>query len=176
MHQASTLPSAEGSSLPDDARTPLPAASGSPPPPGSLSKVSSCRPYSPVFEQGNASGKTPMIDLSSSSNEKNFIVDTSRNAELAKKLFGNLNSDILGSPGDGKIIVLDDSDNETEAQEEKTAGIEATTAHASTDLALSAPTSTNDAPTGVKISNSDDQGPDPEADGGDNSGRSIGKP
>jgi hypothetical protein len=44
-----------------------------------------------VFEQGNASGKTPMIDPSS------FIVDTSHDAELARKLFGDLNHDILGS-------------------------------------------------------------------------------
>jgi hypothetical protein len=43
-----------------------------------------------VFEQGNASGKTPMIDPSS------FIVDTSHDAELARKLFGDLNRDILG--------------------------------------------------------------------------------
>jgi hypothetical protein len=76
-----------------------------------------------VFEQGNASGKTPTIDLSSSLDEENFIVDTSHDAELAKKLFGGLNHDILGPPGDGKIVVLDDSDEENEAQEEKTAGI-----------------------------------------------------
>jgi hypothetical protein len=76
-----------------------------------------------VFEQGNASGKTPTIDLSSSLDEENFIVDTSHDAELAKKLFGGLNHDILGPPGDGKIVVLDDSDEENEAQEEKTADI-----------------------------------------------------
>jgi hypothetical protein len=55
-----------------------------------------------------------MIDPSS------FIIDTSRDEELARKLFDDLNHDILGPPGDGKIIILDDSDGE--AQEEKTTG------------------------------------------------------
>jgi hypothetical protein len=37
-----------------------------------------------------------MIDLSSSSDEENVIVDTSCDAELAKNFFGDLNRDILG--------------------------------------------------------------------------------
>jgi hypothetical protein len=94
-----------------------------------------------VFKQGNASEKTPMIDLSSSSDEEKFIDDTFHDAELAKKLFGDLNHDILMPPGDGKIIVLDDSDDKTEKHEEKTADIEPTTAPASTDPASSAPIS-----------------------------------
>jgi hypothetical protein len=53
-----------------------------------------------------------MIDPSS------FIVDTSHDEELARKLFGDLNRDILGSPGDGNIIILNDSDDDDEAQEE----------------------------------------------------------
>jgi hypothetical protein len=113
-----------------------------------------------VFEQGNTSGKTPMIDPSS------FIVDTSHNEELGRKLFGNLNCDILGPPGDGKIIILNDADDDGEAQEEKTAGIRSTVAPASAD----------DAPEEEKLDNSDDQGPDQEADGGDDSGRSTGDP
>jgi hypothetical protein len=108
-------PSVEGSPLPDDSKTLPPMPSGSPPSPGSPSEVSSRRPCSPMFEQGNASGKTPMIDLSSSSDEENFIVDTSHDAELTKKLFGDLNRDILGPPTDGKIIILDDSDEENGA-------------------------------------------------------------
>jgi hypothetical protein len=163
-------PSAEGSPLPDGTKTPLPAPFESPPPPGSPSEVSSCRPCSPVFEQGNASRKTPMINHSS------FIVDTSHDVELARKLFGDLNCDIIRPPGDDKIIVLDDSDNDAEAQEEKTVGMESTIAPASTDLALSAPTSVDDAPAGSKIDNSDDQGPDQKADGGDGGRRSAGEP
>jgi hypothetical protein len=153
-------PSVEGNYLSDDAEIPPPAPSGSAPPPGSPSIVSSRRPCSLVFEQGNASGKTPMLDPSL------FIVDTSHDEELARKLFSDLNRDILGSPGDGKIIVLDDSDDDGEAQEEKTTGIEF----------MVAPTSANGAPTEANIGNSDDQGPDQEADGGDNSGRSTGDP
>jgi hypothetical protein len=163
-------PSTEGSPLPNDTITPPSAPSGSSPPPGSPLKVSSCRPFSPVFEQGNTSEKTLMIDPSS------FIIDTSCDVELTRKLFGDLNRDILRPPGDGKIIVLDDSDDNAEAQEEKTASIESTTALASADLALSAPTSADDAPTGAKISNSDDQGPDQEVDGGDDGGHSTSEP
>jgi hypothetical protein len=82
-----------------------------------------------------------MIDPSS------FIVVTSRDEEFTRKLFGDLNRDILGPPGDDKIIILDDSDDDGEAQEEKTAGIKSSTAPASVD----------DAPAGAKIGNSDDQ-------------------
>jgi hypothetical protein len=123
-----------------------------------------------VFEHGNVSGKTSMIDPSS------FIVDTSRDAELTRKLFDDLNRDILRPRGDGKIIVLDNSNDDGEAQEEKTAGIEFMTAPASANLALSAPTSADDAPAGVKIGNSDDQGPGQEADGGNGGRRSAGEP
>jgi hypothetical protein len=153
-------PSAEESPLPDDTETPPLVPSGSPPSPGSPSVVSSRCPYSLVFEQGNASGKTPILGPSS------FIVDTSRDEEIVRKLFGDLNRDILGLAGDGKIIVLDDSDDDDEAQEEKTVDIESTVAPASAD----------DAPTEARIDNSDDQRPGQEADGGDNNGRSTGDP
>jgi hypothetical protein len=113
-----------------------------------------------VFEQGNTYRKIPMLDPFS------FIVDTSRDEELVRKLFCDLNCDILGLPGDDKIIILDDSDDNDEAQEEKTADIEF----------MIAPASTDDAPAEARIGNSDDQGPDQEADGGDNSGRSVGDP
>jgi hypothetical protein len=153
-------PSAEGCPLPDDAETLPLAPSGSPPPPGSPSVVSSRRPCSLVFEQGNTSRMIPMLDPSS------FIVDISRDEELARKLFGDLNRDILGPPSDSKIIVLDDSDDDDEAQEEKTADIKSTVAPASAD----------DAPVEARIDNSDDQGPGQEADGGDNSGCSTSNP
>jgi hypothetical protein len=153
-------PSTGGSPLPDDAETPPPAPSGSPPLPGSPSIASLHHPCSLVFEQGNAFRKIPMLDPSS------FIVDTSRDEELARKLFGDLNCDILVPPGDGKIIILDDSDDDGDAQEEEIADIESTIAPASVD----------DAPAEVRISNSDDQWSNQEADGGDNSGRSTNDP
>jgi hypothetical protein len=153
-------PSAEGSPLPDDVETPPSAPSESPPPPGSPSVASSRRPCSPVFEQGNASGKIPMLDPSS------FIANTSRDEEIAKKLFDDLNCDILEPLGDDKIIILDDTDDDGEAQEETTAEIESTVAPASTD----------DAPAEARINNSDDQGPGQEADGRDPSGHSTSNP
>jgi hypothetical protein len=153
-------PSVGGSTLLDDVKTPPPVPSGSPPPLGSPWVVSSCRPCSLVFKQGNASRKTLMIDPSS------FIVDTSRDEELARKLFGDLNHDILRSPGVGKIIILDDSDDDGESQEEKTVSIEFT----------ATPTSADDAPAEAKIDNGDGQGPNQETDGGDNNGCSADDP
>jgi hypothetical protein len=153
-------PSAEGSPLLDDAKTPTPVSSRSPPPPGSPSDVSSRRRYSSVFEQGSASGVTPVSGPSS------LVVDTSRDEEFARKLFGDLNRDILGPSGDGKIIIIDDSNDDDEVQEEGTAGAEPTTV----------PAYAADAPVGTRVDNSDDQGSDQEADGGDNNRRSVGEP
>jgi hypothetical protein len=113
-----------------------------------------------VFEQDDASRKIPMLEPSS------FIVDTSHNEKIIRKLFGDLNHDILGPPGDGKIIILDDFDDDGEAQEETTVEIKSTVAPASAD----------DAPVEARIDNSDDQGTDQEADGGDNNGHSVGDP
>jgi hypothetical protein len=126
------FPSTEGSPLSDNAKTPPPVPSGSPPPLGSSSKVSSHRRCSPVFEQGSASGTTPVSSPSS------LVVDTSRDEEFARKL------------GDGKIIIIDDTDDDDDAQDEGTAGIEPTTV----------PTSSADAPAKARVANSDDQGSD----------------
>jgi hypothetical protein len=46
---------------------------------------------------------------------KKFIDDTSHDTEFTKKLFGDLNCDILRLLSDGKVIILDDSDEEKEA-------------------------------------------------------------
>jgi hypothetical protein len=100
------------------------------------------------------------------SGSSSLVVDTSHDEEFARKLFSNLNCDILRPPGDGKIITIDDSDNDDEAQEEAMAGVEPT----------AVPASAVDAPAGTRVDNSDDQGFDQEADGGDNSRRSAGEP
>jgi hypothetical protein len=50
-----------------------------------------------------------VVDLSSSLGEEGLIADTSWDTEFTRLLFGNLNHDILGSPGDGKVIILSDS-------------------------------------------------------------------
>jgi hypothetical protein len=92
-----------------------------------------------------------MIDLSLSSDEENFIADTSYDTEFARKLFGDLNCDILGPPGDGKVIILDDSDEEKEASDEKTVGTKLTATSAAVNSMPTASTAADDAPKGVKM-------------------------
>jgi hypothetical protein len=53
-----------------------------------------------------------MVGLASPSGKEVFFANTSQDEELARKLFDDLNRNILGPPGDGKIIVLSDSDDE----------------------------------------------------------------
>jgi hypothetical protein len=55
-----------------------------------------------------------VIYLSSSSDEEDSFTDTSREFEFTQRLYGELNHDLLGPPGDGKIIILNDSDKEKE--------------------------------------------------------------
>jgi hypothetical protein len=99
------------------------------------------------------------------SGPSSLVVGTSRDEEFVRKLFGDRNRNILGPPSDSKIIIIDDSDDD-EAQEEGTAGVDPTTV----------PASAADAPTGTRVDNSDNSGSDQEADGGDNSRRSVGDP
>jgi hypothetical protein len=141
-------PSMEGSLAPSDAKTPPSAPSRSPSPPGSLLEVSSRRLRSPVFQQGGPSGKAPVIDLSSSSDEEDFFADTSRNFEFAQRLYGELNHDFLGLPGDDKIIILSDSNEEKEeVREEKSTSAEDVAASTAVNLASTASTDDAGAPT-----------------------------
>jgi hypothetical protein len=117
-------PSIEGSSSPSKASTPPPSLSGSPPPIQSPPETSSRRLCLPPCEQGGLSEPVPMVDLASSSGEEDFFADTSRDEELARKLFGDLNRDILGPPGNDKIIILSDSDDEDEVHEDATVNAE----------------------------------------------------
>jgi hypothetical protein len=153
-------PSTEGSHLPDDAKTLISVPSGSLPPPGSPSDVSSRRRCSSVFEQGGASGATSVSGPSS------LVVDTSHDEEFVRKLFGDLNCNILGLPDDGKIIIIDDSDDDAKAQEEGTTDIDP----------MTVPASAADAPTGTSVTNSDAQKSKQEVDGGSDSKRSAGVP
>jgi hypothetical protein len=96
------------------------------------------------------------VDLASSLGKEDFFIDTSRDEELSRKLFGDLNCDILGPPGDGKIIVLSDSDDEDEAHEDATVNAEAAPPSAvnSVDTPTSAP-DVDETPDGVQDDNSD---------------------
>jgi hypothetical protein len=118
-------PSDKGSSSPSKASTPPPSRSGSHSPTHSPPVTSSRRLCLPLCEQGGPSEPVPVVDLASSSGEEDSVTDTSRDEELARKLFGDLNRDILRPPGDGKIIVLSDSDDEDGTREDTAVNTEA---------------------------------------------------
>jgi hypothetical protein len=66
-----------------------------------------------------------VVDLSLSSGDECLINDTSHDEEFTRRLFSDLNHDVLGPPDDDKIIILSDSDEEEEdVREEKTVGVE----------------------------------------------------
>jgi hypothetical protein len=151
--------------------------SGSPSPPASPSEISSCRPRSPVFEQGGPSEKVPVVDLSSSSDEEGIIPNILRDEESAKKLFDDLNRDVLGPPGDSEIIILSDFDEEEEdVHEEKTTSTKTVATFVVVNPTSTASTDADDAPAGVKNDNSDDRTPDQEADDGNGGGDGTGLP
>jgi hypothetical protein len=157
-------PSDEGSSSPNKASILPPSHSGSPPPTHSPPTTSSRRLCLPLCEQGSPSEPVPVVDLASSSGEEDSVADTSRDEELARKLFGDLNRDILGPLGDGKIIVLSDSDDEDGTHEDVAVNAEAAPPSAanSADSPTSAPDA-DDTPNGVS---------DDNAGGGDEVGSS----
>jgi hypothetical protein len=91
-----------------------------------------------VFEQGSPSGKALVIDLSSSSDEEDFIGGISCDFEFTQRFYGELNRGFLGPAGDDKIIILSDSDEEKEeVHEEKSSSLEDAAASATVN-----PTST----------------------------------
>jgi hypothetical protein len=65
-----------------------------------------------LYEHGEPYEGIPVVDLSLE--EEDAFPDTSRDDEIAQKLFGDLNRGLLGSPGDSNdnIIILNDSDEE----------------------------------------------------------------
>jgi hypothetical protein len=101
-----------------------------------------------------------MVDLASPSGEEDFFADTSQDEELARKLFGDLNHDILGPPGDGKIIVLSDSDDEDEAHEDTVINAEAASPSA-VNSPVTPASDADETPDGVQ---------DDSSDGGDETG------
>jgi hypothetical protein len=104
-----------------------------------------------------------MVDLSSSLDEEGMIPDTSWDEEFAMRLFGDLIQGVLRPPGDGKVIILSDSDEEEKVCEEHATDVEADSSFAVKSPAPTA--STNDA-------NDTDKGRSPDrAVGGSSSGR-----
>jgi hypothetical protein len=93
-----------------------------------------------------------VVDLSSSSDEEGLIIDTSCDEKFTKRLFGDLNHNVLGLPGDGKIIILSESDKEEEEEhEEKTVGTKAAPSSAARSPTSTSSTNADDAPRGRKM-------------------------
>jgi hypothetical protein len=124
-------PSAEGSPVANDAKTPLPASSRTPSPSGSPTEVCSHRPRSSILEQGGPSGTAHVVDLSSPQGEENRIHDIAHDFEFTQRLFGELNRAFLGPPSDDKVIILSDSEEEEEEVHEKSADAKDASASAS---------------------------------------------
>jgi hypothetical protein len=106
-----------------------------------------------------------MIDLSFSSEEQNFIVDTSHDAKFARKLFGDLNHNILGPPAMAR------SSSSTTPMKKRRHRMRRWPAPNSWLLLLLStqrqlPPPLPMMPCGVENDNSDDQGLDQEASGG----------
>jgi hypothetical protein len=102
------------------------------------------------------------VDLTLSSGEEESIADTSRDEEFVRKLFGDLNRDILGPPDDDKIIVISDSDDDDETHEDAAVNAEATPP---------SPANSADSPTSASdVDETPDGVSDDNADGGDEAG------
>jgi hypothetical protein len=102
------------------------------------------------------------VDLALSPSEEDSVADTSQDEEFTRKLFGDLNRDILGPPGDGKIIVISDSDDEDKTHEDTAVNVEA--APPSAANSVDSPTSASD------VDETPDGVSDDNADGGDEAG------
>jgi hypothetical protein len=101
-----------------------------------------------------------VVDLSS--DEEKIFPDITRDEEFARRLFGELNRELLGPLGDDNVIILSDSVEEEEVHEETTTNIKAAPPSAMNSPAPSVSVATaDDAPDGVK---------DDKSDGGDKSG------
>jgi hypothetical protein len=120
-----------------------------------------------MWEQGGSSEKTLVVDFFSSSDEGDLITDISRDEEFAKRHFGDINCDVLGLPGDDKIIILSDSDEEVEMREEK-----ATDTQAVPSSSARSPAPTATAIDGIYKSNT----PDRVIGGSSSSGDKAGLP
>jgi hypothetical protein len=90
-----------------------------------------------------------VIDLSSSPDAEDLIADTSHDFEFAQRLYSELNCIVLGPPGDDKIIILSDSDEE-EVREERTTGTEYVAISAAVNPASTVSADIDDAHAGAK--------------------------
>jgi hypothetical protein len=70
-------------------------------------------PPSTMYEHGEPSKGFPMEDLDSEDKDENpDALNTLWDEEIVYKLFDDLNRDLLGLPGDDKVIVINNSGEE----------------------------------------------------------------
>jgi hypothetical protein len=129
-----------------------------------------------------------VIDLFSSSDEEDFVADTSRDFEFAQRLYAELNRDLLGTPDDGKVIILSDpNEDKVEVHEEKFVGAKDAAASAAVNLVSTASTDdtgtpaasladANDDPRMVRNDSSDGLAPGPKMKEGSGGGDEAGVP
>jgi hypothetical protein len=127
-------------------------------------------PFIGVGARWGSSEKAPVVDLSLSFDEGHLIADVTRDEAFVRRLFCNLNRDVLGPPDDGKIIIPSDSNEEEGVHKEKAVDAEPMSSSAIRSPASTASTDTDDAPTGVKNDNSDDCTPDQKPNDNSDSG------
>jgi hypothetical protein len=128
-----------------------------------------------MFEQAGPSKQVPVVDLSLSLDEEDFMADTSRDEDFTRWLFGELNRDVLRPPGDGKVIVLSDSDEEEEVHEETVTDV---TPSANMKSSTSTTSATDAAEDSRKMQddNSDDLAPDENTGKSSSDGDKAGSP
>jgi hypothetical protein len=74
-----------------------------------------------MYEHDEPSKGFSVVNLSSEDEDEDLdALDTSRDEDIVHKLFGNLNRDLLGTPGDGNVIVINDSKEEKVCQDDYT--------------------------------------------------------
>jgi hypothetical protein len=113
-----------------------------------------------VYEYVRSSEKIMVVDLSSE-DEDNFP-DTSRDEKITRKLFGDLNRDLLGPPCDDNVIILSNSNEEEEVHKEDATDIEVAPSSTINTTApiVSADDNADDAPDAVQDDSNGGRTPD----------------
>jgi hypothetical protein len=94
-----------------------------------------------------------VVDLSF--DEEEIFINTTWDQEFARRLFSELNRELLRPPSNGNIIILSDSDAREEVREEITANTEAALPSVVNSPAPSiSAADADDAPDGVQDNNS----------------------
>jgi hypothetical protein len=116
-----------------------------------------------------------MVDPSS---DKEYLIpDISRDEEFAKILFGDHNRELLGPPGDGKVTILSDSNEEQEVHEEDAADVDVAPSFAVKSPAPAASAiDADDAPEGAQDGSNVDHTPDRTQGGSSSGGDEAGLP